>query len=75
VFPIPVAVSCHPSVSFSTAAPAGLAGGLAVARRGRRPLALAGLLVLLALLLVPEHPADQEAICQRHNGEAACRVW
>ncbi|MFY8150001.1 MAG: hypothetical protein ACOVNL_12410 [Prochlorococcaceae cyanobacterium] len=31
--------------------------------------------VLLALLLAPESPADQEAICQRHNGAAACRVW
>jgi hypothetical protein len=32
-------------------------------------------LVLLALLVAPEQPADQEAICQRHNGAAACRVW
>ncbi len=39
------------------------------------PLALAGLLSLLALLVAPEHPKDQEAICQRHNGVAACRVW
>jgi hypothetical protein len=40
-----------------------------------RPLGLAAVLVLLALVLVPEHPGDQEAICQRHNSAAACRVW
>lgn len=39
------------------------------------PLALAAVLLLLALLLAPEQPGDQEAICQRHNGVAACRVW
>jgi hypothetical protein len=39
------------------------------------PLALAVVLLTLALLVAPERPADQEAICQRHNGEAACRVW
>lgn len=55
----------------------------AVARRRQRrsaatavsPLTLAGLLVLLALLVAPEQPADQEAICHRHNGAAVCRVW
>jgi hypothetical protein len=40
-----------------------------------RPLGLAAVLVLLALVLAPEHPGDQEAICQRHNSAAACRVW
>jgi len=39
------------------------------------PLLLAGVLCLMALLVAPEHPQDQEAICQRHNGVAACRVW
>jgi hypothetical protein len=39
------------------------------------PLALAAVLLLLALLLAPEQPRHQEAICQRHNGVAACRVW
>jgi len=39
------------------------------------PLALAAMLLLMALLVAPERPRDQEAICQRHNGEAACRVW
>jgi hypothetical protein len=36
---------------------------------------VAALLILAALLLAPERPQDQEAICQRHNGVAACRVW
>jgi hypothetical protein len=39
------------------------------------PLALAGVLLGLAVLVAPEQPADQEAICHRHNGVAACRVW
>ncbi|MFM7266554.1 MAG: hypothetical protein ACKOZW_13375 [Cyanobium sp.] len=52
-----------------------------IAGRGTRrssmgvPLALAGLLLALAVLVAPERPADQEAICHRHNGVAACRVW
>jgi hypothetical protein len=36
---------------------------------------VAALLILAALLLAPEQPQDQEAICKRHNGVAACRVW
>jgi hypothetical protein len=39
------------------------------------PLALAALLVALALLVAPEQPRDQEAICQRQAGVEACRVW
>jgi hypothetical protein len=39
------------------------------------PLLLAGALCLMAALVAPEQPQDQEAICQRHNGAAACRVW
>jgi len=39
------------------------------------PLLLATVLVLAAHLLAPERPWDQEAICQRHNGVEACRVW
>lgn len=38
-------------------------------------LALAAVLVMLALLVAPEQPHFQEAICHRHNGVAACRVW
>jgi len=39
------------------------------------PMVLAVVLVLMALVVAPEQPQDQEAICQRHSGEAACRVW
>lgn len=39
------------------------------------PLMVTLTLMLAAALVAPEHPADQEAICQRHNGVAACRVW
>jgi hypothetical protein len=39
------------------------------------PLLLAAVLCLMAVLVAPEQPHDQEAICQRHNGAAACRVW
>jgi hypothetical protein len=31
--------------------------------------------LLLAVLLAPERPRDQAAICQRHAGPVACRVW
>lgn len=40
-----------------------------------RPLVLALLLIGLAAVLAPEQPWDQEAICQRHIGVEACRVW
>jgi hypothetical protein len=33
------------------------------------------LLLLLAVVAAPEDPKDQEAICQRHRGVVACRVW
>ena len=39
------------------------------------PLALAAVLVGLAVLVAPEQPRDQEAICHRHAGVEACRVW
>lgn len=39
------------------------------------PFLLASVLVAVALLLAPERPHDQEAICHRHSGEVACRVW
>ncbi len=38
-------------------------------------LVLVGVLVLLAVLVAPERPGDQAAICQRHAGPVACRVW
>ena len=64
--------------------PAG--GRLGLKRQTPEPLALGAgdglvsalvvtLLILAALLLAPEQPLDQEAICKRHNGVAACRVW
>ncbi len=43
--------------------------------RATTPLLLAVGLVLGAVLLAPEQPRDQEAICHRHNGVEACRVW
>jgi hypothetical protein len=39
------------------------------------PLILAAILVTVALLVAPERPEAQEAICQRHAGVEACRVW
>lgn len=50
-------------------------GGSSVSATAGVPLALAVVLLALAVLVAPERPADQEAICHRHNGEAACRVW
>jgi hypothetical protein len=38
-------------------------------------LAFVAVLFLLAMVVAPEQPRDQEAICHRHNGVAACRVW
>jgi hypothetical protein len=45
------------------------------ARSGAGALLLAVSLVLLAVLVAPERPQDQEAICQRQAGVEACRVW
>lgn len=54
----------------------GVLDGGAVSRSSAgAPLALAAVLILVAVLVAPEQPQDQEAICQRHNGVAACRVW
>jgi hypothetical protein len=39
------------------------------------PFCLVAVLVAAAMLVAPERPHDQEAICQRHRGEVACRVW
>ncbi|MFM7642633.1 MAG: hypothetical protein ACKO45_13945 [Cyanobium sp.] len=39
------------------------------------PLVLAAILVSVAAVVAPERPQDQEAICQRHSGVLACRVW
>ncbi|HHG2223369.1 MULTISPECIES: hypothetical protein [unclassified Synechococcus] len=32
-------------------------------------------LVLTAALVAPEQPEQLAAVCERHNGPAACRVW
>ena len=73
--------------SFGASLPVGLAPALppsgplrprlaSVPRsRAATPLLLAVGLVLGAVLLAPEQPRDQEAICHRHNGVEACRVW
>ena len=62
--------------------PAPLPAVLPVALRRRRSVARGSLwllpvlaLLLGAALLAPEQPLDQAAICQRHNGVAACQVW
>lgn len=39
------------------------------------PLLVAALLVGLAFVVAPEQPQAQEAICHRHSGVVACRVW
>lgn len=44
-------------------------------RRGWAPALLVAALLATAFALAPETPQDQAAICQRHNGPAACRVW
>lgn len=52
-----------------------LGDGAAASPPGLPTLLAVGLLVLLAATLAPERPQDQAAICQRHNGPVACRVW
>jgi hypothetical protein len=69
--------------SFQASLPVGLAPVPPTSRRlasmprarATTPLWLAIGLVLGAVLLAPEQPRDQEAICHRHNGVEACRVW
>lgn len=50
-------------------------GALPVAGLPAIPLAVSVLLLLLACLIAPEQPWDQEAICHRQAGVEACRVW
>ncbi len=33
------------------------------------------LLILFAIVLVPERPQQLASICERHNPEVVCRVW
>ena len=78
--------SSHPAPGSGTVVPLRVVRGLrAAAPAGAeeaaepsmptRPLVLVGVLVLLAVLVAPERPRDQAAICQRQAGPVACRVW
>jgi len=44
-------------------------------REATVPALFAAVLLLVAVVAAPERPGDQAAICQRHNGVDACRVW
>jgi hypothetical protein len=44
-------------------------------REATVPALFAAVLLLVAVIAAPERPGDQAAICQRHNGVDACRVW
>jgi hypothetical protein len=82
---VPLARPAQPSPSSSAWAVQRRRGALAADRplgpevRGGAgsavPFCLAAILVSVALVLAPEQPHHQEAICQRHSGEVACRVW
>lgn len=39
------------------------------------PALVVGLWLFAAAVVAPEQPQNQAAICQRHNGPEACRVW
>jgi hypothetical protein len=39
------------------------------------PIILAGALLMSALFMAPEEPAQQASICQRLHSVDACRVW
>ena len=77
--------STRPASALGAAGPQRVGRGLRAAAPAREmapesamptlPLVLVGVLVLLALLVAPERPRDQAAICQRHAGPVACRVW
>jgi hypothetical protein len=72
------APASHPQLrrrSCSGAAFAARPGSRGLRQDALIPAVLAALLVLTAAVVAPERPQDQEAICQRHNGVDACRVW
>lgn len=67
----PLAPGPRPGTALPSEASSGDLGGA-----GCWPVAgLVALLLLAAALVAPEQPAAQAAICERHNGAAACRVW
>lgn len=74
--PAPRSVPMPPAkLQIQLAARTGRLGNVAAAPPlGLPTLLVVGLMVLLAATLAPEHPQDQAAICQRHNGPVACRV-
>ncbi|AII41983.1 hypothetical protein KR100_00995 [Synechococcus sp. KORDI-100] len=39
------------------------------------PIIVAGALLVSALFMAPEEPAQQASICQRLHSVDACRVW
>ena len=39
------------------------------------PIILAGALLMAAVFMAPEEPAEQASICQRLHSVDACRVW
>ena len=86
VFPVPgsrVSGSFGPGLRAAVAFPAPISQTPGSPRSRSRanggeiaaPAILVGVLLLLALVVAPERPQVQEAICQRHNGVEACRVW
>ena len=77
--------STRPDSGLSVAVPQRVGRGLRAAAPAREvapesamptlPMVVVLVLVLLAVLVAPERPLDQAAICQRHAGPVACRVW
>ena len=63
---VPTQLGARPALMAAPATPQPL---------GLPTLLAVGLLLLTAATLAPERPQDQAAICQRHNGPVACRVW
>lgn len=80
---VPLAPPAHPGACWPSPGARRVRGAAVGSRPQRRvgdggsgvPFLLASVLVAVALLLAPERPHDQEAICHRHSGEVACRVW
>ncbi|MEA5417112.1 hypothetical protein [Synechococcus sp. BA-132 BA5] len=65
----------HPRLSRPLRSGGRIRPGSVSRSRAATPLLLAVGLLLGAVWLAPEQPRDQEAICHRHNGVEACRVW
>lgn len=70
-----VSVLSSAAVAAPVASPSSKGPATPVGAAPAVPLLLSAVLCLVALLVAPEQPRDQEAICQRHNGVDACRVW